>query len=193
LDINLHYAIRRAFGRATCRKESTTRLTSRARIINAGGDDSLIRLGAHTIVSGELFVFGHGGRIDIGDWCYVGDGSRIWSGAHVSIGNRVMISHNVNIIDNHTHPISPADRHQHFKEISLRGHPRNISLGDSPVILEDDSWIGAGAIVLKGVTIGRGAIVGAGAVVTRSVAAMTVVAGNPARVIHDHLPIEPGR
>lgn len=52
-----------------------------------------------------------------------------------------------------------------------------------PIIVEDEVWIGAGAIVTGGVTIGRGAVVAAGAVVTRDVEAMTVVGGVPARVI----------
>ena len=148
----------------------------------------MIQLGANTIVSGELLVFAHGGQIEIGDWCYVGEGSRIWSGARISIGNRVMISHNVNIFDNLTHPLSPIDRHEHFKAIYSHGHPRNISLGDRPISIEDDAWIAAGAIILRGITIGRGAIVGAGAVVTRSVEPMSTVAGNPARVINEPRP-----
>ena len=53
---------------------------------------------------------------------------------------------------------------------------------DLPVVIEDDAWIGYGAIVLKGVTIGRGSVVGAGAVVTKSVPAYSVVVGNPCRV-----------
>lgn len=51
------------------------------------------------------------------------------------------------------------------------------------VAIEDYAWLGVRAIVLPGVTIGRGAIVGAGAVVTRDVPDMAIVAGNPARVI----------
>ena len=52
-----------------------------------------------------------------------------------------------------------------------------------PIRVEEDAWLGAGVIVLPGVTIGRGAVVGAGAVVTRDVAPYTVVAGVPARLI----------
>jgi acetyltransferase-like isoleucine patch superfamily enzyme len=52
-----------------------------------------------------------------------------------------------------------------------------------PVILEDGVWMGAGVIVLKGVTIGRDAVIGAGAVVTKNVIAGTIVAGVPAREI----------
>jgi maltose O-acetyltransferase len=54
-----------------------------------------------------------------------------------------------------------------------------------PVLIEDNVWIGGGAILLPGVNIGRNAVVGAGAVVTRSVPANTVVAGNPARVLRE--------
>jgi galactoside O-acetyltransferase len=54
---------------------------------------------------------------------------------------------------------------------------------DAPIEIEDDVWIGAGAIVLPGVTVGRGAVIGAGAVVTRSVEALSIVAGVPAREI----------
>ncbi len=53
------------------------------------------------------------------------------------------------------------------------------------VRIEDDCWIGAGAIILNGVTIGKGSVVGAGAVVTKDVAPYTIVAGNPARKIKD--------
>ena len=54
---------------------------------------------------------------------------------------------------------------------------------DMPVVFEGDNWIGANAIILKGVTIGRGAVIAAGAVVTKSVPPYAVVGGNPARVL----------
>lgn len=55
--------------------------------------------------------------------------------------------------------------------------------GISPVIIEDDVWIGYGSIIMSGVTIGAGAIVAAGAVVTKDVPSCAIVAGNPARII----------
>ena len=61
--------------------------------------------------------------------------------------------------------------------------PRYGITEDAPVVIEDDVWIGAGAIVLPGVTVGRGSIVAAGAVVTRSIEPHTIVAGVPARQI----------
>lgn len=71
--------------------------------------------------------------------------------------------------------------------LTTRGHslelPRNANLVDAPIVVEEDVWIGAGAIVLPGVTLGRGSVIAAGAVVTRDVPPMTIVAGVPARAI----------
>ncbi len=181
--INVHYLLRRLIGKPTCDKHVDARLGSSARIINMGKDSSLITIGASSIVDGDLLTFAHGGRIAVGKWCYIGEGSRVWSAGQINIGDRVMISHNVNIFDSLTHPIDQALRRQHFLAIATTGHPKQIDLGERPVFIEDDAWIAAGAIVLRGVRIGKAAIVGAGAVVTHDVPPFAVVGGNPARVI----------
>ncbi len=178
--MNLQYWARRLVGRATCVLAADATLMSGARILNASGKSERIRIGSHSLVQGELFVFGHGGEILIGRSCFVGPGARIWSASRVKIGDRVLISHNVNIFDSLTHPLSPRLRHLQFNEIASTGHPKSIDLGERPVFIDDDAWIGAGATVLKGVSIGACAIVGAGAVVTHDVPAATIVAGNPA-------------
>ena len=183
LGFNFHYFLRRLAGKPTCDMHPTARLGRSARIINIGNESALIRIGASTIVEGSLLTFAHGGRITVGEWCYVGEGSRIWSAGQIDIGNRVMISHNVNIFDNLTHPVDPFSRHQHFRAIATAGHPHRIDLGERPVRINDDAWIAAGAMVLRGVTVGKAAIVGAGAVVTHDVPPFAIVAGNPARVI----------
>ena len=54
-----------------------------------------------------------------------------------------------------------------------------------PITVEDDVWIGSGAILTDGVTVGKGAVVAAGSVVTRDVPAYTVVGGSPARPIRE--------
>lgn len=77
-----------------------------------------------------------------------------------------------------------------MREIYLRGHPRTIDLRDAPVCINDDAWIGAGATVMRGVSIGRGAVVAASAVVTRDVPEFCIVAGNPARKVRDLTPEE---
>ena len=52
-----------------------------------------------------------------------------------------------------------------------------------PIVIEDDVWIGARVIILKGVTIGKGSIIGAGSVVTKDVEPYSIVGGNPAKLI----------
>jgi acetyltransferase-like isoleucine patch superfamily enzyme len=158
-------------------------LFSAARILNASGVSERIRIGGHSLIQGELFVFAHGGEISIGESCFVGPGTRIWSATRIEIGSRVLISHNVNIFDSLTHPLSPRLRHVQFKDIADTGHPKSIDLDEKPVTIGDDAWIGAGAFVLKGVSIGSCAVVGAGSVVTRDVPAATIVAGNPATIV----------
>lgn len=181
--MNWHYLTCKIAGRATCILGTKARLGSHARIINMGPRDACIQVGDHSIIDGELVVFRHGGQVRIGQWCYVGKGSRIWSGSSITIGDRVLIAHSVNVFDNLTHPIDRNARHMHFRHIAERGHPADVDLDDKPIIIGDDAWIGAGAIVTRGVTLGEGAIVAAGAVVTSNVPAMTIVAGNPARVV----------
>lgn len=185
IHVNLNYWIKRLIGRATCEMADHVRLLPSARICNARGANQHICIGQYSIIRGELFVFAHGGQINIGTWCYVGEGSRIWSSASIDIGDRVLISHNVNIFDNITHPLSARARHEQFVSIATKGHPKNLNLGEKPVIIKPDALIAAGATILRGVTVGQGAIVGAGSVVTKDVPAFCIVAGNPARIIRE--------
>ena len=149
-----------------------------------------IRVGANTHIKGELLTFAHGGEISIGEYCYVGEQSHIWSAASISIGDRVLISHNVNIFDSLTHPINPLKRHLHYQQIITCGHPAQVDLEEAPIRIGNDAWIGCLALVLRGVTIGEGAIVGAGSVVSKDVPPFTIVAGNPARVVRELGPDE---
>jgi len=188
--MNVDYLFQRLTGRATCRLQRDAALGSSARIRNIRGDADKIVVGRHSRVLGELLTFAHGGEIQIGEWCYVGEGSRIWSAASIVVGDRVLIAHSVNIFDNLTHPLRAAARHEQIKQIFTRGHPREISLDESPVRIGDDAWIGAGAIVLRGVTVGKGGVVAAGSVVTKNVPAFSIVAGNPAVLVKEIPPDE---
>lgn len=183
--MNLDYWIRRIIGRPTCILEEGAKLRSSARIRNIAGESSRIFIGAHSHVAGELLTFRHGGQIQIGEWCYLGEHVRIWSAESIKIGNRVLISHNVNIFDSLTHPVSATKRHLHFRAIVETGHPESVDLSEHEVVIGDDVWIGCYAIIMKGVSVNQGAIVGAGSVVTHDVPAWTVVAGNPAKVIRE--------
>ncbi len=171
-------------GRGTCRLSAGAKLARTARIRNSASDSDRIVIGKHSYVQGELFVFPQG-RIIVGEWCYIGAGSRIWSAASIMLGHRVLISHDVNVFDSLTHPIRADARHEQFRSILTQGHPRELSLGEQPVIIHNDAWIGAGAFVLRGVTVGQGAIVGAGAVVSKDVPPYSIVAGNPAVLVRE--------
>jgi acetyltransferase-like isoleucine patch superfamily enzyme len=156
-----------------------------ASIVLQGRPADSITVGANSHIRGELLVFGHGGQVSIGEWCYVGEQTRIWSSGSIRIGHRVLISHLCTIMDNLTHPFDPEARHRQFRHIVERGFPDNDDLGEKPVLIEDDALIGAHCVILRGVTIGRGAIIGAGSVVTGNVPAMQIWAGNPARYVRD--------
>ncbi|NJN11913.1 MAG: acyltransferase [Richelia sp. RM2_1_2] len=156
-----------------------------AKIVNILNDKRAIVIARYSTIRGEILTFGHGGKIEIGEWCYLGEGSRIWSAEKVKIGNKVLIAHNTNIYDTNSHPLNSRERHEHFMVISKSGHPKNIScIKSSPVIIEDDVWIGCDSVILKGVTIGQASIIAAGSVVTKNVPPNTLVAGNPAKIIH---------
>jgi acetyltransferase-like isoleucine patch superfamily enzyme len=101
----------------------------------------------------------------------------------IRLGSRVIVSYNVTIADSDFHPSDPElrklDAIANAPEGDLTRRPQVVA---RPVVVEDDAWIGIGAIILKGVRIGCGARIGAGAVVTKDVPAGAMVAGNPARV-----------
>lgn len=157
-----------------------------AEVNNISKNRNNIVLGKYTIIRGQLLTFKHGGYISIGDYCYVGEGTKIWSSSEVIIGNRVLISHNVNIHDNNAHPIDPVLRHNQYKKIISTGHPmEDYDLNEKPIIIKDDVWVGFNATILKGVTLGKGSIIGANSLVTKDVPDFTVVAGNPAQVIRN--------
>jgi maltose O-acetyltransferase len=88
--------------------------------------------------------------------------------APIEIGDDVQIAPAVQLLTA-THPLDPAVRRSGLE-------------GGKPIRLGDNVWIGGGAIVLPGVTVGHDAVIGAGSVVTRDVPAGVVVVGNPARV-----------
>ena len=182
--------LRRFRMRRQCLLREGAVLHDTARVFNLAGSQSAIDVGRFSHVRGELLTFAHGGGIRIGEYCYIGEGTRIWSSRSIRLGDRVLIAHNVTVMDNLTHPIGAGARHEHFRQIITTGHPRQIDLGERPVEIGDDVWIGCQSVILRGVTLGRGAIVGAGSVVTEDVPPWTVVAGNPARVARELGPDE---
>jgi acetyltransferase-like isoleucine patch superfamily enzyme len=162
--------------------EGTT-LYPEARVENLYFDKKRLKIGDYTHIRGRLIVIPYGGRITVGDYCYIGEKSEIWSGCSVTIGNNVLISHNVNIIDTNSHEMDYNERARSFQNLLKRGYPHKPgNIETDPIVIEDYAWINFNATILKGVRIGRGAIVAAGAVVTKDVPEFTFVAGVPAEV-----------
>lgn len=102
-----------------------------------------------------------GSQVDIGEFVV------LRANGGLRIGDRVLIAAHATLTTR-GHPIAP---------------PRYGRTVDAPIVIEDDVWVGAAAVVLPGVTIGRGSVVGAGAVVTKDVPKDTIVGGVPSRVI----------
>jgi maltose O-acetyltransferase len=126
------------------------------------------QIGHNSIIEPPFYCV-YGQNIHIGDHVYLNFNCTILDCNEVRIGHHVMIGPAVQIY---------TAAHDLRAELRIQGW--EVA---KPIVIEANVWIGGGAILLPGVTIGRNAVVGAGAVVPRSVPANTVVAGNPARVI----------
>ena len=109
-----------------------------------------------------------GAKLIVGDDVGV-SGCTISAAKSITIGDRVMVGSGALIMDSDYHPLDPLLR----RDGCNKGNSR-------PVVIKDDAFIGARAIVCKGVTIGEAAVVAAGAVVTKDVPPWTIVGGNPA-------------
>jgi acetyltransferase-like isoleucine patch superfamily enzyme len=138
-----------------------------------------IVLGDHVTFGGKpVFIFGNRGErtpeVVVGDHTFIGHLCSFSASSSIRIGNDCLLAGGVQVADYDGHPVDAARRRA--------GEPTPPE-GIQPVVIGNDVWIGAGAMILKGVHIGDRSIIGAGAVVTRDVPADVVVAGNPARVV----------
>lgn len=98
--------------------------------------------------------------------------TRMWIHDSITIGNNVKIGACVLITDTDVHPIN------YIKRRTL-----NNGVKSAPIVIEDDAWIGAHCVILKGVTIGARSIIGAGSVITKNIPADCIAAGNPCKPI----------
>lgn len=121
----------------------------------------------------------HGGKITIGN--HVGMSSpSIWIRESLTIGNHVNIGGNCLILDTDTHQIDYLARRG--QKVVDPNDPKT-TIQSAPITIEDDVWVGANCIILKGVTIGARSVIGAGSIVTRDIPSDCIAAGTPAKVI----------
>ncbi|MBR2443847.1 MAG: sugar O-acetyltransferase [Clostridia bacterium] len=112
-----------------------------------------------------------GKHTHLGDYVYANFNLTLVDDAHIYIGSRVMIGPNV-VIATAGHPIDP--------ELRVKNTQYNVD-----VHIGDNAWIGAGCVILPGVTIGENSVIGAGSIVTKDIPANVVAVGNPCRVIRE--------
>jgi acetyltransferase-like isoleucine patch superfamily enzyme len=126
-------------------------------------------LGAETFIASGCLI--READIIAGDYCSFNTGAYLQGS--ITMGDYVRIAPNANII---------AMNHN-FEDISKPISAQGLS--HKGIVIEDDVWVGAGATVLDGITVGAHSIIGAGAVVTKNVPPYSIVAGNPAKIIRD--------
>ena len=132
-------------------------------VFAACGDYCYIELPFHASWGGSHVHFGTG--------VYVNFNVTMIDDGHIYIGNRVLIGPNV-VIATANHPLEPTLRRVEMQY--------NID-----VHIDENVWIGAGAIILPGVHIGKNTVIGAGAVVTRDLPDNVLAVGNPARIVRE--------
>ena len=170
------FVVRRV-GRVTVGRNSVVRWWG-LRSVRAGG---VIRVGSDSIVRCRIDFDSPQGQVQIGDRCFLG-ASHLVCHSGITLGDDVIMSWGVTVVDHDSHPLSWTDRQRDVSEW-MQGIKRWDKVKISPVRIESKAWVGFGASILKGVCIGEGAVIGANSVVTRDVPPYTVVAGNPARIV----------
>ena len=126
-------------------------------------------LGERSVIEDYSIVNNAVGAVIIGSRTRIGFGNTVIG--PVQIGNDVSFAQNVTI----------TGLNHNFQDVAVPISNQGIST--KCVIIDDDVWVGANAVILPGVSIGKHSVVAAGSVVTRSVPSYSVCAGNPARVI----------
>ena len=112
-----------------------------------------------------------GSHVHFGTGIYCNFNLTLIDDGHIYVGNRVLIGPNV-IIATANHPLDPTLRRYEMQ------YNRDVHIGENV-------WIGAGAIILPGVTIGKNTVIGAGSIVTRDIPENVLAVGNPCRILRE--------
>lgn len=144
--------------------------------LNSAGDIDQVRNFLSEIIGAKIdssttifapFYTNFGRFITIGNNVFINHACSFLDMGGITIEDEVLIGPRVNLVTEN-HPLDPADRR---------------ALITKPILIKQNAWIGAGATILPGVTIGENSIVAAGAVVSKDVPANTIVGGVPAKTI----------
>jgi acetyltransferase-like isoleucine patch superfamily enzyme len=131
-----------------------------------------VTLGSHVIVKegARICPTNPAASVAIGDWTTIGYHTFVFASASIAIGCDCLIAPFCYLVDSN-HGLKRDER--------IREQPMSAT----PIVIEDDVWLGVGVTVLRGVRIGHGAVVGAGAVVSVDVPSQAIMAGNPAVLV----------
>lgn len=126
-----------------------------------------VRVGRHSgLYNGTFFDLGPDGEVEIGDYCAI-VGAIIACNCRVVIEDYAFVAHAVTIADGHA---------------ATPGGDVTRAFAEPPIVIGENAWVGARAVLLSGARIGQDAIVGAGSVIDFDVPRGSVVAGNPSKV-----------
>ena len=127
---------------------------------------------------------------EIGENCYIEPPFHAnWGGHHVHFGNNVYANFNLTMVDDTHIYVGDCTMFGPNVTVATAGHPIDPELRakayqyNMPVHIGKNCWLGAGAIVLPGVTIGDNTVIGAGSVVTKDIPSNVVAVGNPCKVL----------
>lgn len=136
----------------------------------------MLHSGGTVVIRGQLSVRNYvarcelgaqsGARLEIGERAFINQGASIVASESITIGDDARVGDFVAIYDSNFHSVDPH-------------HPVKCA----PVHIGDNVWLGRGAVVLPGTTIGDHSVVAAGSVVTGEVSSRVLIAGNPAQVV----------
>ena len=129
-------------------------------------------LGRHSTIEDYSAINNGVGDVIIGDRTKIGLSNTIIG--PVTIGNDIRLAQNITVSGlNHI-----------YEDINLPIHKQGVTT--SPIVIEDETWIGANVVVLAGVTIGKHSVIAAGSVVTKDIPPYSIAVGNPARVVKQY-------
>ncbi len=129
---------------------------------------------------------------EIGEGCYIEPPFHSnWGGRHVHFGKNVYANFNLTLVDDTHIYVGDYTMFGPNVTVATAGHPINPELREkgyqynAPVKIGNNCWIGAGAIIVPGVTIGNNVVIGAGSVVNKDIPSNVVAVGNPCKVLRE--------